>query len=282
MRQLYELVEDVRDIVAEKFMPGYSLENIYKATMYAFIYAVLQRKTGKYELLSPLKERIPPPLLAAAKRELTNRMNSLVSHIDAMLSENKPILTYGEADLKYTIETVKREIGNVDYVLVYDCMSLIEQLVISAFLKAKGVRALFLNVVFLNPVGLTRFMTSQLPDIRYRPSLLGVARYVAGQLSAPLYMRNSFIDRKVHKIGSLGIDEFVDRIAIDRIASEVLGASIRGKALVFSDHGYDVVLSEQEKYLYIVHGFKQSVSFRGVPLLLLSRIALFMGAYRVG
>ena len=194
MKEFYELVEDVRDVIAEKLMPSYSLENVYKATMYALIYAVLQEKTSKYELLKPLEEIIPSTLLAAAKRELVSKMCSLVKHIDTMLMENRPVLTYSEADLMYTIETVKREIGNVDYVLVYDCMSVIEQIVVSAFLKARGVRTLFLNMVFLNPIGLTRFMTSQLPDTGYKPSLLRVARYVASQLKAPLYTKNSLID----------------------------------------------------------------------------------------
>ena len=282
MREFYELVEDIRDVIADKLMPGYSLENVYKATMYALIYAVLQEKTSKYELLKPLEERIPPTLLAAVKRELVNKMRSLVKRIDAILTENRPVLTYSEADLMYTIETVKREIGNVDYVLVYDCMSVIEQIVVSAFLKARGVRTLFLNMVFLNPIGLTRFMTSQLPDTGYRPSLLSVAQYVASQLKAPLYTKNSLIDINVHESGLLGVDEFVKKMDIDRIANEVLEASSRGRILVFSDHGYDVVLAKQEQYLYIVHGFKQGSSSGDVPLLLLSRISLFMGAYRVG
>jgi hypothetical protein len=282
LKEFYELVEDVRDTLAERFMPSYSLENVYKITMYALIYATLQGKTDKYELLNSLERKIPPPLLAAAKRELVDKMHVLVKHIDAMLSRNRPILTHGEADLKYTIETVKREVGSVDYILVYDCMSLIEQVVISAFLKTRGIRSLFLNVVFLNPIGLTRFMTIQLHDTKYRPSLLGVARYVANQLNASLYMKNSLIDIKVHGIGLLGVDEFIERIAINRIAGEVLNASIKGKILVFSDHGYDIVLSRQKKYLYIVHGFKQGSSLGDAPLLLLSRISLFMGAYRVG
>ena len=233
-------------------------------------------------IIEGLEERIPLTLLAAAKRELVSKMHSLVKHIDVMLLENRPVLTYSEADLKYTIDTVKHEIGSVDYVLIYDCMSVIEQIVISAFLKAKGVRTLFLNIVFLNPIGLTRFMTSQLPDTRYRPSLLGVARYVASQLKAPLYTKNSLIDINVHESGLLGVDEFVKKIDIDRIANEVLEASSRGRILVFSDHGYDVVLAKQGQYLYIVHGFKQGSSSDDVPLLLLSRISLFMGAYRVG
>jgi len=282
LKEFYELVEGIRDVIAEKLMPGYSLENVYKATMYALIYAVLQEKTSKYELLKPLEEIIPSTLLAAAKRELVSKMCSLVKHIDTMLMENRPVLTYSEADLMYTIETVKREIGNVDYVLVYDCMSVIEQIVVSAFLKARGVRTLFLNMVFLNPIGLTRFMTSQLPEAKYRPSLLGVARFVASQLKAPLYAKNSLIDIRVHETGLLGVDEFFKRIDIDRIANEVLEASSRGRTLVFSDHGYDIVLAKQGQYLYIVHGFKQGSSSDDVPLLFLSRISLFMGAYRVG
>ncbi len=282
MKQLYELLEDVRNIIAKKFVSNYSLANTYRAVMYAFIYAALQRTCNKYELLKPLERRTPLPLLATARRELVGVLHELLEYIDSLLSTESPVIVDGEANLRHVVEMIRYEIGNVDYVLVYDCMSIIEQLVIAAFLEVKGARTMFLNEFFLNPLGLTRFVTQQLHDPGYRTTLLGLAQYVADQLNALLFKKNFYIDQGVHEVGSLGIDEFVDRISIDKIAYEVLEKACRGRTLVFSDHGYDLIVSSGGDYLYVIHGFKRSNISGAVPLLLLSRIVLFMGAYKVG
>jgi len=282
MNQLYEFVEKIRDVLATKFMHSYKLEYVYKAIFYAFIHVTLQRKFQNYEILKPLERKIPTPLLAAVKKELTDEIYNLTKHIDSILDPNKPVLTYSEANIDFVINKVKHEIGNVHTVLIYDCMSLIEQLAISAFLKVKGIKTLFLNAIFLNPIGLTKFMTEQLQDTRYQQTLFGVARHVARQLNASLYSKNSFIDEKVHETGLLGVEEFIDRIAIDRITSEIIEKSIQGKTLLFSDHGYDVIASTQNKYIYVLHGFKQRSSINDIPLLTLSRISFFMEANRIG
>jgi hypothetical protein len=282
MKQLYELLEDVRNIIAEKFISGYSLASTYRAVMYAFIYAAIQRTRNNYELLKPLEQRTPLPLLAAAKRELVSVLHDLLEYMDSLLTSERPVIVEGEASLRHIIEVIRYEVGNVDYVLVYDCMSVIEQLVISAFLKVRGVRSMFLSKVFLNPIGLTRFTTQQLYGTGYRATLLGLAQYVANRLNASLYRKNPYIDEKVHEVGLLGIDEFVDKISIDKIAHEVLEKACRGRTLVFSDHGYDLIVSPGGDYLYVTHGFKQPSTLGSTPLLLLSRITLFMGAYRVG
>jgi len=282
MKQLYELLEDVRDIVAERLLSGYSLASTYRAVMYAFIYAAIQRTRNKHELLKPLEQRTPPPLLAAAKRELVGLLHEVFKHIDSLLTTERPVIVEGEADLKHVVEIIKYELGSANYVLVYDCMSMIEQLVISAFLKVRGARSIFLSKVFLNPIGLTRFPTQQLYGTGYRATLTGLAQYIANKLNASLYRKSSYIDDKVHEVGSLGIDEFVDKISIDEIAHEVLEKAFEGRTLILSDHGYDLVISPGGGYLYVIHGFKQPSISGSTPLLLLSRITLFMGAYGAG
>ncbi len=282
MKQLYELLEDARDIVAEKFISSYSLPSTYKIVMYAFVYTAIQRTRNKYELLKPLEHKIPLPLLAAARRELVGILHSLFEQLDSLLKTKRPVIVEGEADLRHVIDMIRYEIKSVDYVLVYDCVSIIEQLVISAFLKNRGIRSMFLGKVFLNPIGLTKFATQQLYGTGYRTSLLGLARYIANKLNASLYRKNPYIDKKVHEIGLLGIDEFVDKISIDKISHEVLEKAYNGRTLVLSDHGYDIVVSPEEGYLYVIHGFKQPSVLGSKPLLLLSRITLFMGAYKVG
>lgn len=277
MKQLYEILEEIGNAIAEKFVPGYSLANTYKAVMYAFAYVAIQRTGSKYELLKPLEQRTPPPLLAAAKRELVGLLHVLLENIDSLLATERPVLAE-DANLEYVTEMVRHEIGSVNYVLVYDCMSIIEQLIVSAFLKAKGARSVFLSRIFLNPIGLTRFVTQQLCSTGCRATLLGVAQYIASKLNASLYRKYSYVDEKVHEVGLLGVDEFVDKVPIDKVAREVLEKAYNGRTLVFSDHGYDLV-SSPEGYLYVVHGLKQPSISGGTPLLFLSRITSFMGAW---
>lgn len=281
MKQLYELIENIRDVIAEKIVSSYSLTNTYRATVYAFAFAAIQRiHNKKYELLKPLERKISPLLIATVRKDLVNMIHDLLEHIDLLLASEKPIMVE-EANLDHITDMVRYEIGGINHVLVYDCMSIIEQLVVSAFLKAKGISSVFLRTIFINPVGLTRFVTQQLLGTHYRTTLLGLAKYVAKKLNASIYMKSSYIDEKIHEVGLLGIDEFVDKISIDRIAEEVLGKAKIGKTLVFSDHGYDLIASPEEDYIYVTHGFKQSSALGSKPLLLLSRITLFLGAYKV-
>jgi len=279
VNHLYSVVEEVRDIFARR-LGEYGVESIYRAAVYAFVSAALQRKVGRREILRPLEEKIPPPLLAYARRELIEKLGVLLERIEGMLSKDRQVLAHGEADLGFVVDSVKREIGEASYVLAYDCMSLIEQLVISAYLKASGARTVFLSTVFINPLGLTRFMTQQLVDPEHA-TLRGVARYVANRLGAKLYAKNSYIDKMVHEIGALGIEEFINKVEINRMASEILETvrAINGWALIFSDHGYDVVASLQDSHLYVVHGFRKSENSAHIPLLLLSRISFFMGIH---
>jgi len=279
MKQFYELMEEARDIIVDKMLaPGYELTDTYKAVMYAFIHAALHVRSGVESwLVRPLREKIPPLLRGVVERELSTRLQPLIRYIDEVLSSDKPVLAGGEADVKHVIEAVRKSLGKVDYVLVYDCMSAIEQLVISAYLKANGVKTLFLSELLVNPVGLTRFITGQFQGITLR----GVARYIASQLEAQSYNKNSFIDMRVHEKGSSGVEEFVESIAIENIASDILNIARRGRALILSDHGYDIIASIEEGYLYVIHGFRYNVSSKHVPLLLLSRISLFMVTHGV-
>jgi len=275
LKQLYELLEDARDVVAEKMVPNYRLEDVYRAVVYAFAHAALREKGVGLRALKPLEEGVPKPLLAIAKGELLSKVHPIVKLVEHMLREGAPLLVRYETSLERVIEEVKREAGRADTILAYDAMSIIEQVIISAFLKAQGIRTLFLRTFFLNPQGLTRFMTSQLPASGQQ-TLRGVAQHLASHLEARQHNKNSTIDQKVHETGILGLDEFIKKVDISRIARQILEASEKGTTLVLSDHGYDIVLSRRGGYLYVVHGFQGGAD---VALLLLSRISTFM---RVG
>ena len=279
MRSLYVLLEKVRDVLTP-LLRGYNLDSIYKATMYSLTYTALSRSGTGYGLLKPLEGRIPRPLIALARGKLYYLFLELLNLLDTLLSSKRPVVVEGEANLLFIIDWLRREVGSVDYVMVYDCMSLIEFLAISAYLSSKGIRSVFLSKIFLNPVGLTRFVTQQLRNMHRYEALREVAHLIAESLEGVGYYKSSYLDRKVHEYGHLGIEEFIEMMNLDEVAEEILNQAIRGKLLVGTDHGYDFVMSKDDGYIYITHGFKSSDMYKATPLLLLSRLALFMEAYR--
>jgi len=273
------LLERIRDDLAV-LLRGYDLNTIYKATMYALAYTALARSGTSHELLKPLEGGIPISLVAVAKGRLYYSFLELLDLLDMLLSSKRPVIVEGEANLQFIIDWLRREVMSVDYVMVYDCMSLVEFLAISAYLHFKEVQSVFLSKAFLNPVGLTKFVTQQLHDMDRYEALREVARLIAESLKGIGYYKSSYLDRKVHKYGLLGIEKFVEIVNIDEMAEEILSQAIRGKLLVGTDHGYDLVMSKEDGYIYITHGFKPRDMYKVTPLLLLSRLALFMEAYK--
>jgi len=279
LRSLYALLEKVRDVLTP-LLRGYDLDSIYKATMYSLTYTALSRSVTGYRLLKPLEGKIPRPLIALAKGKLYYLFLELLNLLDTLLSSKRPVIVEGEANLRFIIDWLKREVGSVDYVMMYDCMSLIEFLAISAYLSFKGIRSVFLSKIFLNPVGLTGFVTQQLRNMHRYEALREVAHLIAESLEGAGYYKSSYLDRKVHEYGYLGVEEFIEMMNLDEVAEEILNQAISGRLLVGTDHGYDIVMSKDDGYIYITHGFKPSDTYKATPLLLLSRLALFMEAYR--
>lgn len=279
MRKLYVLLERIRDDLATR-LRYYDLSTIYRATMYSLTYTALARCCADHSILKPLERSMPKSLTVLAKGKLYYSFLELLNILDRLLSSKRPVVVEGEANLEFIVDWLRREVGKVDYVMIYDCMSLAEFLAISAYLYFKGIRSVFLSKAFLNPVGLTRFVTQQLCSTNYYKVLREVARFIAESLKGIDYYKSSYLDKRVHEYGYLGIDEFVEMVNINEMAEEVLSRAIRGKLLVGTDHGFDFVMSKEDGYIYITHGFKSSDTYKATPLLLLSRLALFMEAYR--
>lgn len=276
MRKLYVLLENIRDTLVP-LIKYYSLDSIYKATMYSIAYTALLKKYNIYETLKPLEEKIPRPLIALAKGKLHYMFLKLFNILDEILNLKKIVVIKGAADLKFLINQLKQEVGRVDQVIIYDCMSLTESLVISAYLQNRGIKSTFLSSILLNPIGLTRFITHQLREMNYHEALRELARLIAKNLNATKYYKKSYFDKIVHKYGLLGIDEFMERMDINSIANEVLSLAVKGRLLIGSDHGYDLVKALKCNYVYVIHGFKPS--HKASPILLLSRFAFFLGTY---
>ena len=278
MRKLYVLLEDIRDNIAP-LIKGYGLDAVYRATMYSIVYAALTKSCSDYCLLTFLEKKIPRSLIALARGKLHYLFLELLDLLDSLIDSRKAAIVEGEGNLQVIIDWLKREVRKVDYVLLYDCMSLVEFLAISAYLQLKGMKSAFLSRAFLNPVGLTRFITQQLHEMQRHEVLREVARLIAESLGGIGWFKSSYPDKVVHKYGYLGIDEFVEAIDIKRIAEEVWEQATRGKLLVGTDHGYDVIRVLSDDYIYVTHGFKPRDTYKSTPLLLLSRFALFMEVY---
>jgi len=281
VKRLHATLERIRDNITP-LMRGYDLNIVYKAIMYSIVYAALARnpKYHDYSSLRPIEDKLPKPLIARAKGKLYYSFLDLLELLDRLLDSRSAAIVEGEGNLQVIINWLKREVGKIDYVLIYDCMSLVEFLVVAAYLQSKKIKSVFLSRVFLNPPGLTRFLTQQLRTVHRYEALREVAGLIAETLKGVGYAKDSYLDKKVHEYGGLGIDEFLEIVDINRVADEILKQAVKGRILVGTDHGYDVVKAVEEDYIYVTHGFKPRETYNVIPLLLLSRFALFMEACR--
>jgi len=255
---MHQLLEMLREAAVE--LLDYSLVNVYKFLIYAFAYSSLMRKGLSVEALRPLERRMPSPIRIVARSEFAPIIHEILNRVDELLSKTKPVVVT-EAHLGETVKAIRSRVGKVDAVLTYDCMSVIEQVALSAYLVKQGMRAVFLDVVFVNPLGRTSFVTKQLDAATHEKTLRGVTEYIAESLRAYISRKSTHVDKVVHEVGQIGLEEFVDRVSIESLAQEVSREVLRhpsGKVLLVSDHGYDIVLSRRDSFIYVVHGYASS------------------------
>jgi NADPH:quinone reductase-like Zn-dependent oxidoreductase len=144
----------------------------------------------------------------------------------------------------------------------------------AAYLRSrKAFHAILVDYVFVNPPGITRYVSEQTTR-GLRQSLTGVAQMIAQRLGARDYRRVSYVDSVVHEHGEAGWSVFLEHLDVERIAEELSELASRGCLLVFSDHGYDVVLDE-EGGLYVTHGYKLEAG-EGRVILPLSRFSFVL------
>ncbi len=257
---------------------------VYLATATALLYAGLSRrqlisrheKVVKTELLSKL-----PPLLRAYVRphgQLYRVSLDIVDVVDRIISNRLAVeLIGGRADLNFVRKVLIKELGRVSYVLLYDCLSIPEFLTIATSLKARGYEATFSPTCFLNPLGLTRFITEQAYSSRARATMKDVLKTLTDALGAIGGELIREVDEKVHEYGQLGIGALADNVNIDMIISKCETYARRGVTLVASDHGYDVI--SNTTHILITHGAREEQQSYKV-ILNFSKIAPFMAVSR--
>jgi len=246
--------------------------------IYSAAYAAVKKKEMDTRILKPLEKKIPTHLMYQAQRLLSPLFSKTINELDKTLESSRPV-SLNEANIKNIVEEVKNKFNSAEYVMVYDCMSLIEFILIAASLKLNHIESIIPDIVFINPIGLTRFVTHQLPNLDHRAVLREFAHILAKELGAHGYYKSAYIDLKVHEYGSLGIEEYIARIDIERIIHEVSGKASTNPILVTADHGYDVIYDTDENYVYVTHGFKEPLKEKHIPLLLLSRFSFFLKAF---
>lgn len=219
-------------------------------------------------------KELPYILVAHAKRELYLPMLRLLDEIEKIIyNKYKPIIVEGSANIDYVAQWLKIEIGEVDRLLMYDCLSIPELLTLASYFKSRNIKIFFPTKPFINPIGLTRFMTTQIAEKSYRSILYEVARYLATSLNAKNFIKNSYIDKTVHLYGEMGIDIFVNNINIEGLLNDIL--NMRSGVIIMADHGYDIVEPKDNGFLYIIHGYTKP-SMKTNVIINFSKIALFL------
>lgn len=266
--------------VLERLVASYNLPDVYKALHYVAVETALLLQSVGVERLEPPREGALRLLLPFARKELRDPVRGIIVWMNQVLGRSAPLIVSegSVAELaKLLSESVKRP---VDTVVAHDGLSLLEVAASAAYLRSrKRLHAILVNYAFVNPPGVTRYVSEQAPQ-GLSPSLAGVAQMLAQKLGARKHRRIGYVDRVVHEHGEAGWDVFLEHLNVESVAEELAELASRDCILVFSDHGYDVVLGE-EGGLYVTHGYRPEAG-GGRVLLPLSRFSFVLVAFPAG
>jgi len=224
-----------------------------------------QRHTEE-ELNMVLRE-IPSPYKGLINGRLYLTALNFVKTVNRMLTNQRNAILLKEANLHYILDFLKSRLGKVGSIMVLDCASIPEFVTLASKLRSVSHHTLILSEVFINPIGVTRFLTRQLTPFGQKDVLRGYAELLKQALNANFCVKSSVIDLMVHKHG-VTIDQFLKSVDIEELFNRIKFFASQTSILITSDHGYDVVADEQG--LYVTHGYK-----RPCPLNF-SKMALFL------
>jgi len=217
--------------------------------------------------LNNIMQKIPPPYRALVNGKLyLSALSFLKSYQKYLKNMTKGVLLK-EANLHYILNLLKTKVGKVGAVIVLDCASIPEILTLAGKFRSLRHHSLVLQENFVNPVGITRFLTEQLTYFGQIDVLRGYAQLIKQTLGADFGIKSSTIDLTVHTHG-IQLNEFLSSLNIDQLFSQINFFAKQNSVLVTSDHGYDIVADEQG--LYITHGHKKDCPIN------FSKIALFL------
>lgn len=248
MRKIFEKL----DLIAERLSKiAYNLQPwiVHRLSLYAFARAAITLcgREVSIEEIKSLLDMVPPGYRRVGEELYRDFALDLLRELIEI--GEKPVML-DEARIEELISYLKKEIKRIDIVIVVDGMSAPEFLTLAAVLRARGRGASFLERVFVNPAGLTRFVTEQVSHQKgvARAFLRDYAGLLAEKLGAPSYFKLSTVDLAVHERGST-LEDFASTLASNSFFDEIEKKIGYGSAIVTSDHGYDFIAEDQGIWL---------------------------------
>jgi len=217
--------------------------------------------------LNKLIQTIPASYRGLVTGKLYLRALKLIKSFEKMIKDKYRAALLKEANLQYIQNYLRRSLGKVDKVAVLDCASIPEMVTFAAKFKSLNRHPIILTEVFLNPIGVTRFLTQQLRIFNQRTALSGYAQLLRETLNAKQHYKTSLIDLTVHEHG-VSIERFLNSLNMQALFETIKDLTGLDSILITHDHGYDIVANDYG--LYVIHGYKGECPIN------FSKIALFL------
>jgi hypothetical protein len=224
------------------------VETFYRIIFYSFIKAGLSLYGSAKEQaiqIDDLIKKVPPPYQGLINGKLYLNALRFVKTFNAFLRDERLAVILKEANLRYILEIVS---------------------IASKFYSMRR-NVMIYEEVFVNPIGVTRFLTGQLETLNRESYLKQYAALLKERLNANECFKWSKVDLVTHQHGYT-LEGFLESIEMTKLFDCINHLAKRNSLLITSDHGYDVVADESG--LYITHGYKK------VCPLNFSRIAPFL------
>jgi hypothetical protein len=186
---------------------------------------------------------------------------------NAFLKNSGQAVILKEANLHYILQFLENKVGKVDTVFVLDCASIPEIITIASKFSSMRHNTTIYEEVFINPIGITRFLTGQLEKFDREGCLSQYAKLLKERLNASSYVKSSTVDLVTHRQGYT-LESFLKSIEMQKLFDQINHFAKQNSVLITSDHGYDIVADEHG--LYITHGYIEECPLN------FSKIALFL------
>lgn len=248
-----------------------TVDTLHRIIFSSFLRAGLSVRgvRGRWEEeVKDLIRTIPAPYRAQVSGELYLNALSFIKAFNSFLEDSRQAVIIKEANLQHIVQLLESRVGKVDGVFVFDCASVPEFIAIASKFSALGRNTTILEEVFVNPVGVTRFLTGQLEALDRGMYLAHYARLLKERLRASFSTKISTIDLITHRQG-FTLRDFLDSLKPSELFEEIRRSAEQKSVLITSDHGYDVIMDEHG--FYVTHGY-----YKENCLLSFSRIALFL------
>ncbi|MGB9841560.1 MAG: hypothetical protein ACPLKZ_02420 [Candidatus Bathyarchaeales archaeon] len=245
-------------------------ETLHRITLASFIKAGIslygsQKETEKD--IHALLQSIPAAYRGLANGKLYLNCLNYVKSFNNFLQKPDHSILLKEANIQYMLDFLKSSVGKVGGIIVLDCGSIPELITFAGKLTALNHNATIYDKAFINPTGVTAFVTGQMGSLGREAYLREYAKQLKDTLSAKFFIKSSTIDLTAHQQG-ITIENFLQSLQIQKIFDQIHRFARQDHILITSDHGYDVIADEHG--LYITHGYKEKCPLN------FSKIALFL------